>query len=130
MNILGIDYGRRKIGLSWASGSFAEPYKVVHYKDTNELYKLLRKITEELEIEKIILGVSEGEMAIEITNFAKVLKKELRIGVEFFDETLSSRDAQALSMHAGIKRKRRKEMEDAYAATIMLQGYLDNNLQV
>ena len=46
--------------------------------------------------------------------------------VETFDETLSTHDARRVSIEEGMKRKKRKGMEDAYAATIMLQGYLDS----
>jgi len=46
--------------------------------------------------------------------------------VETFDETLSTYNAQRASIEAGMKRKKRKDMEDAYAATLILQGYLDS----
>lgn len=127
MNILGIDYGRRKVGLAISlSSSLAEPYKVIRYKHTNQLIRQIKEIIQELEIEKLILGVPEGAMALEINNFGDTLKKELEIPVEYSDETLTSLDAQKLSQISGIKRKKRKEMEDAYAASLMLQDYLDS----
>ena len=49
----------------------------------------------------------------------------LNVPVETFDETLSTQDAQRMSKEAGIKQKRRHLMEDAYAAAIMLQNFLD-----
>ena len=41
------------------------------------------------------------------------------------DETLTTSDAQTLSREAGIKRIKRKSLEDAFAATLILQSYLD-----
>lgn len=113
MRILGIDYGRRKIGLAIGVNGFSEPWKVVNFPE-------FRKILETEKFDKLVVGVSEGEMAKESKKFAD------EIGAETYDETLSTKDAIRLSIEAGIGRKKRKEMEDAYAATLMLQNYLDS----
>jgi putative Holliday junction resolvase len=125
MKILGIDYGRSKIGLAIADGSLAEPMRVIRYKDTKILSEQIKKIVEQEKIEKIIFGVSEGEMGEESKNFSLNFRKLVKIPVETFDETLSTQDAQRMSMEAGIGQKKRHQMEDAYAAAIMLQNYLD-----
>ena len=64
-------------------------------------------------------------MAQESLKFARELENDLEVAVAVADETLSTKDAQRLSREAGIKQKKRKNMEDAYAASIMLQSYLD-----
>ena len=125
IKILGIDYGRSKIGLAMAEGSLAGPMGVVRYTDTRVLTDKLIKVIEENGIEKIIFGVSEGEMGKESKNFSINFQKIVKIPVETFDETLSTQDAQIRSREAGIGQKKRHQMEDAYAATIMLQNYLD-----
>ena len=117
---LGIDYGRSKIGLATSDGPLAEPFKVVRYNNKESAIEEIKKIIEKENIEKVVVGVSEGEMAEESKLFAK------EFNAETFDETLTSQDAQILSREAGIGRKKRGEMEDAYAATIMLQNYLDS----
>lgn len=126
MNLLGLDYGRAKVGIAISSGSLAEPLKTLRYSDTDKLFNQIEQILKLQKIDKIVIGLSEGEMLIETKNFAKALQKQLDVEVEFFNETLTSSDAQMLTKQAGIKRKKRKELEDAYAATIMLQGYLDS----
>lgn len=126
MNLLGIDYGRAKVGVAVSSGSLAEPLKTLRYSDTDKLFSQIKQMLQTYEISKIIIGLSEGEMLVETKNFAKALQTQLDVEVEFFDETLTSSDAQMLTRQAGIKRKKRQELEDAYAATIMLQGYLDS----
>jgi len=125
MNILGIDYGRSKIGLAIAEGNLADPIKVIRYSDTKILVDQLLKFIEENKIEKVVFGVSEGEMGKESKNFSINFGKLVKIPVETFDETLSTQDAQRMSREAGIGQKKRHEMEDAYAAAIMLQNYLD-----
>ena len=126
MKTLGIDYGRSKVGLALAEGPLAEPWKVIRESDKNLLINDIKKIIETEKIEKVVVGVSEGEMAAETRDFRKRLEKEINIPVEEFDETLTSQDAQNLSIEAGINRKKRREMEDAYAAAIILQNYLDS----
>lgn len=125
MRLLGIDYGGRKVGLAISEGKVAEPLYVIRYLDEKALRASIGGIIKEFEIEKVIVGVSEGEMGEESKKFSLSLSQKLQIPVETFDETLSTQDAQRVSIEAGIKRKKRKRMEDAYAAAIMLQGYLD-----
>ena len=115
MKILGIDYGRSKIGLAIAEGGLAEPWKVVKTGG-------LKKILENESFDKIVVGVSSGAMAEEQREFAKSL------GAETFDETLTTKEAQRLSLEAGLSHKKRKGMEDAFAASLMLQSYLDQNV--
>ena len=103
----------------------ADPVEVIRYTDTKVLTDKLLKVIEENGIEKIVFGVSEGEMGKESKNFSLNLGKIIKIPVETFDETLSTQDAQRMSREAGIGQKKRHQMEDAYAATIMLQNYLD-----
>lgn len=125
MKILGIDYGRKKMGLAIAVRSLAEPLCVIRYSDINKLIENLKKIISEEKIEKIIVGISEGDMAEESKLFSLDLSKSLNIVVETFDETLSTYDAQKLSIESGMSRKKRHEMEDAFAATVVLQSYID-----
>ena len=126
MKILGIDYGRRKIGLAVADGSLSEPLQVIRYKDIKILSEKLKKIIKENKIEKVVIGISEGKMAEETEKFLSAIRYTLLpIPVETFDETLSTHMAQELSKETNVSRKKRKNLEDAYAAAVMLQSYLD-----
>jgi len=127
MRILGIDYGRRKIGLAIADGPLAEPLKILRYNDIKILSEELEKIINKEKIEKVVVGISEGQMADETKKFISVISHKLSVQIETFDETLTTHEAQELSIKANIKRKRRKELEDAYAACVMLQSYLEIN---
>ena len=122
MKTLGIDYGRSKVGLALGVDKFAEPFKVIRYKDINKLVLQVLQVIQVEQVEKVIVGISEGEMGEESKKFAK------KLGAETFDETLSTQDAQRMSLEAGIGQKKRHQMEDAYAAAIMLQNYIDSNI--
>lgn len=120
MKLLGIDYGRRKIGVAISQGTLAEPLQVIRYKDYEKMIAHIRRIIEKQKIDKVVVGISEGEMGEESKEFAK------NFNADTFDETLSSKDAIQMSIESGMGRKKRKEMEDAFAASIMLQNYIDD----
>lgn len=125
MRTLGIDYGRVKIGLSIAETTLAEPFRVLRVDSSSEAIEKIRDVVAEEGIEGIVVGISEGEMGEETKKFIEDLKQKTSTPVETFDETLSTYEAQKSSIMSGIKRSKRREMEDAYAATIILQNYLD-----
>jgi putative holliday junction resolvase len=128
MKILGIDYGERKIGISIAETKIAEPYSVLRYTFQEKVIGEILKIIELLRVEKIVIGLSEGKSAQNTKIFGEELLKKISIPLEYFDETLSTQEAINLSIEAGIKRSKRKKLEDSYAATVMLQLYLEKNV--
>lgn len=115
------------MGLALSDGPLAEPLKVIRYVDTRIVAEQIKKFITENGIEKVVIGVSEGEMGRESKNFSLSFGKMISIPVVTFDETLSTKEAQILSKEAGIGQKKRHQMEDAYAAAIMLQNFLDSN---
>jgi putative Holliday junction resolvase len=128
MKLLGIDYGRRKIGLALGDTDtkFAEPLIVIRFESEDELLKKVGRVIQEEQVKEIVMGVSEGMMAQETKEFGKTLAAKLGTPIIYQDETLTTHEAQSLSIKAGINRKKRKLMEDAYSATLILQAYLDN----
>lgn len=117
---LGIDYGRSKVGIAIGFGWLAEPFRVVR---VNSFDDALGKIKKEIEIQKpdiTVVGCSEGEMGKESKKFAT------EIGAVVFDETLTSVEAKKIAIENNSSRKKIKRMEDAYAAAIILQNYLDS----
>ncbi len=96
--ILGIDYGKRKIGLATAEGKLAAPLKVIKIKTEEEATKKIKQTIKEEQIEKVVIGIAEGEMGKQTRKFTIKLKKELNTPIEFWDETLTTKDAQRLSI--------------------------------
>jgi putative Holliday junction resolvase len=123
--ILGIDFGINKIGLATAEGILAEPYGIL--RNEKEIVKKVLQVLKVLQVDKIVIGVSEGKTAKKTKEFVKKLQKETEIPIELHDETLSTQEAQKLAIEAGLKRIKRKNLEDAFAATVMLQDYLDSS---
>jgi putative Holliday junction resolvase len=125
MIVLGIDYGKRKIGVAVSSGIIAQPLGVLRVSSRNELLRKIKEVFLREGAERVVVGISEGRMKEEQLEFVHELSKELGIKVETWDETLSTKDAQTLSLLAGVKRKRREKSEDAFAAAVVLQSFLD-----
>ncbi len=129
MEYLGIDFGLKKIGLAVGDSDncLAEPLCVLRAETEEKMLLKITKTVKELKISKIVVGVSEGRMAESSMEFGNKLSALLQVSVEFQDEAFSTLDAQRLSIEAGLKRKKRKGMEDAYSATLILQSWIDTS---
>lgn len=124
MKILGIDYGRNKIGMvvGETETKLVEPLETVRSRSP---VLSIKKIATREKVEKVVVGVPGGKMEEEIRRFGYNLWKETGLPVEFFDETLTTQDAQKALIAGGGRRKARREREDTIAAAIMLELYLD-----
>jgi len=134
MRILGLDYGRRRIGLSISdeSACLASPlpfYKRVYLR--KDLYALA-KIAKEQNAAALVIGLplnmdgSKGEMAQEVEAFARELQAIVKRPVELYDERLSSSEAERVLLEGNVNRQKRKQLRDGLAATVILQGFLDS----
>lgn len=125
MRTLGIDYGRKKIGLAVSEGKVAEPYGVIRVESEDEALSKISEVFRKENIERVVVGISEGKMAEEEKAFAEKLAKRLKTKIFFEDETLSSLDSSFFARKLGIKREKRKRLEDAFAASFVLQSFLE-----
>lgn len=123
MKFLCIDYGTKRIGLAVSYGSLAEPFTIIENSEL-VIEKLLDVIQEE-DITKIVMGISDRTMAEETRQFAEKLKKNVRIPIEFFDESFSSKQVQKKLIESQTKMSKRQQPIDHFAAAHVLQEYLD-----
>jgi putative Holliday junction resolvase len=123
MKTLGIDYGTKKIGfaVSDEDGRIAFPRSVL--KNDAGVFFAIKELIQKEKIESIVLGESldysgKPNLIMEkISAFKKLLEKETSLPVMFESEFLSSK--QARNIHDS------GELNDASAAAIILQSYLD-----
>jgi len=127
MNLLGIDFGRKKIGLAISEGNLPKPLKTIRVKIPENALTEIKKIVNEEKIDKIIVGFSEGIIGNESKKFAEFLKKNVNTEVELEDETLSSQNAQNQLLSMKKQRKKRKKLEDSVSAALILENYISNN---
>lgn len=125
ISYLGIDYGRRKIGVALATGPLADPLTVLYFTKEDEAIRKLKKIVLEERIDRLVIGISERDIADEAQAFGKKLSEEVQKEVIFVDETLTTFDAKEKAIESGMRRSKRRAMEDALSAALILQNYLD-----
>ncbi|TMA60528.1 MAG: Holliday junction resolvase RuvX [Deltaproteobacteria bacterium] len=72
----------------------------------------------------LTLGGSEGPQAVKVRRFAERAAAHLGVPLEFWDERLTTVAAERVLLEADVRRRRRREVIDQVAATLILQGYL------
>lgn len=133
MKILGLDYGDRRIGvaISDAFGWTAQGLEVIERRKPEDDLKRLGDIVKEHGVEAIVLGLPKnmngtvgprGELSM---SFAEQLKQSFGLPVHLWDERLSTVSAERALLEADVSRKKRRQVIDKMAATIILQTYLD-----
>lgn len=79
----------------------------------------------------VVVGVpinmdgTRGEMAKKAEKFARSLKSVLDVPVKMVDERLTTSEAERMLISADVSRKKRKNIIDGTAASIILKKYLD-----
>ncbi len=132
--ILAIDYGGKRTGIA-----VTDPLQIIATGlttiPTNTLLDFLKKYLGEEQVEKIIIGlpVNWDESDTHNTEPVRAFVKKLgttfpSIPVETVDERYTSKMAKEAMLAMGMKKKdrRKKELVDEIAATIILQEYLQH----
>lgn len=126
-----LDVGGRRIGLAVSDelGMVASPVRTVDIKH-ERLSGLIEAINEYNPIEVVIglpTGMSglEGPQAEEIRRFAGELAELIPVPITYWDERLTTFAADQALLASGHRAKRRKQLVDAVAASLILQSYLD-----
>jgi putative Holliday junction resolvase len=131
--ILGVDYGRRRIGVSISDplGLTAQPLDTWKGFNREKVLKEIRTLVEQLGVERVVVGFpltlkgEEGTMAKEVKRFAAELECQIRVPVTLWDERLTSVEAQRILHRMGEKPSRKKEKIDLIAAVLLLENYLE-----
>lgn len=123
MQYLGVDFGLTRIGLSVSDGILASPWQVLKVKSFKDAQEKLGQLVSKERFDKIVIGVPEGKIGRLVGKFIQTLQKN-GLNVEGADETLSTKEAQRQMIDAGIGKKKR-QVNDAFSAAIILQNYLD-----
>jgi putative Holliday junction resolvase len=120
MNILAIDYGKKRIGLAWTDTGVGVvlPYGIV--SNEKELISLIKKEG----IQKVVIGLptgldgKENENTKNVRKFGEKIENETKIKIDFVDERFSSAAADRMD-GSGASR-------DEKAAMVILQTYLES----
>lgn len=130
---LAIDYGRVRHGLAVSDGlgMAAHPLPALQRKDPEQDLRLLRKLIEERDVRRVVLGLplnmdgSEGPMAAEVRRFGGKLAEELDLPVLYEDERLSTDEAESQLKQRGLRPSDRRKLRDSLAAAVILGALLE-----
>lgn len=134
--LLGIDYGRKKVGiaLSDETGTVAFPKEII--KNDSELINHIAHLIDKENISKVVIGKStdyKGEdnpVMEQIHQFKRALEKRLVVPIYFESEFLTSLEAQRKPKEVSRLKSRKQKVHkhiDASAAAIILQSFIDKN---
>ncbi len=123
MKLLGIDYGKKKIGIAVSDleGDTAFPKEVI-LNDTHSLAHIAELVQQE-GVGVVVVGEStnyrgeENPIMEDIKRFNRALEEKTNIPVYLEPETLSTKEAEHI--------QERHDKIDASAAAIILQSYID-----
>jgi putative holliday junction resolvase len=130
MRVLGIDYGRVRVGLALSDeeGILASPLPALarSHRDVDDIARLAR----EREVGCIVVGLpllmngTNGTMAEEARAFAARIEDRTHLPVDLLDERWTSSEAERAMLEGNLSRERRKELRDGLSAVLILQAYL------
>jgi putative holliday junction resolvase len=135
VNVLGIDYGEKRIGLSFGDSlGLAVPIEAAVEATELERFAHIEKVIQFRRIEKLVVGMpynmngSSGFKAKEVEAFIEQLKSRFQLPVTTVDERLTSHQVeQELKLQKRQVDRRSGEI-DSRAAALILQDYLDQQL--
>jgi putative Holliday junction resolvase len=133
MRVLGLDVGDRRIGvaLSDETGTLASPLFTMERIGPRKDLRALAELVREHGASEIVVGLPRrldgtiGDQAVKVQQFAEALQPVARVPIRYWDERLTTVEAEQILIERDVSRRRRKGLVDQVAAVLILQGYLD-----
>ena len=134
MIIMSVDLGKARTGIAVCDKTefLASPYTVIFEKSPKVLPNKVAQAAEDVKAELIVVGLpknmdgSEGESAQNARAFAETLSELTGIETVMQDERGTTVTAHSFLNTTNTRGKKRKNVVDEVAATIILQDYLDS----
>lgn len=137
MAIIGIDLGRKRIGLAISDGEGAYPIETLERRSLKFDLDAIRARLADRDVSLIVVGLplnmdgTEGRPARAARAFAEHLGLVTGLPVQMFDERLSSVEAderlrEARSSRTSKRAARKNVVRDAVAASVILEGWLES----
>ncbi len=131
--IMGLDIGDRTIGVAVSDlmGMTAQGVKTIKRTSKKNDIDEIKNIIKEKNVNLIVSGLPKnmngtvGPQGEKVKKFCELIKEEIDIDIEFWDERLTTVAAEKTLITADVSRKKRKNVIDMMAAVLILQGYLD-----
>ena len=133
MVIMSVDLGKARTGLALCDKTefLASPYKVIFEKSPQKLLQKVADAAKEAKAALIVVGLpknmdgSEGESAQNARAFAAQLAELTGVETVMQDERGTTITAHSFLNDTNTRGKKRRNVVDEVAATIILQNFLD-----
>jgi putative Holliday junction resolvase len=130
--ILALDVGKKRIGLAVSDPLrvTAQGLNTFHRTRIRDDLRQLKEMVEQLSIVVLLVGIplhmsgDESRQSEYTRDFAERLSEHTSIPVVYWDERLTSMEAERLLKSAGTTLDDRKRAVDRLAATLLLESYL------
>jgi putative Holliday junction resolvase len=130
-----VDHGEKRIGLALSdpTATIASPLKVIEHVSRLMDAAQVANLANENDVGLIVIGQSFDEdgkpnlAGRRAAKFAEALQEQTQIPIVLWDESFSTQDARAARIELGVSRKKRGGHQDALAAVMILQSYLESN---
>ena len=137
MNILGIDYGLKRVGFAVGEQitNSCSTYFSKKFKNRKELVEKIKNLISEWDISTIVIGLplnmdnSESEMSLEIRNFSKKLEKDINIKINFVDEKLTTYEAKQILKNLNKNKQYIEKNNHGLAAKLILDSFMREKKQ-
>lgn len=134
MRVLGIDYGDRHVGLAVSDPLqiTAQPLMTYNLAGEEKDRKFFQELARGHEVGLVVIGIpvrmdgSPGSRAKKTRDFGTWLERVLGLPVVFWDERLTTRQAQGVMRDQKVHLKDKQSVENQISASIILAGYLES----
>ncbi len=135
MRAIALDLGSKRIGVavSNSEGTLALPMETVERSgDWAADHRRIAGLVAEVEAETVVVGLplsldgSEGPAVRRTRRELRHLERAVEVPLETYDERLSTVEAEMSLRAAEVGSQRRRQVIDAAAAAVILQGWLDH----
>lgn len=131
--ILALDVGAKRIGLAVSDpmGITAQGLETLQRKNKRADLERLQALIEKYGVTEIVVGYplhmsgSPGSQSLKVAEFAEELRRRFPVPVHLWDERLTSAEANRLLRETEMSIRRRGQVVDRMAATLILQAFLD-----
>lgn len=131
--VLGLDYGRRRIGVAVSDdlGLTAQPVVTWSNLKWEQVVENVCNWIKKRNIVGVVVGLplnlrgEKGHLALEVERFVDKLKEHISVPVILWDERFTSVQSKRILHTLHQKPSQKKERIDRIASVLLLQNYLD-----
>lgn len=133
---MGLDVGSKTVGVAISDqlGWTAQGVEIVRINEDEEIFGIERivELAKQNQVVGFVIGLpknmnnTEGPRVEAARHYGEMLQAKLDLPIDFQDERLTTVEAQRMLIEeADTSRKKRYQVIDKLAATLILQNYLD-----